>query len=141
MTRILVIDDDQAVRTAISLVLEREGFEVEIVGDGHAGVAAMAKAGFDIVIVDLFMPGMDGLETIKAFNLTAPSVPIIAMSGILARQAPDDAPDFLRLATTFGAVHSLHKPFRPNDLLQAVEKCLSERRKLEAGNREHLAGN
>jgi CheY-like chemotaxis protein len=141
MPRILVIDDDQAVRTAISLVLEREGFEVEIVGDGRAGVAAMAKAGFDIVIVDLFMPGMDGLETIKAFNQTAPSVPIIAMSGILARQAPDAAPDFLRMATTFGAVHSLHKPFRPNDLLQAVEKCLSDRRKPPAGNREHLAGN
>jgi CheY-like chemotaxis protein len=127
MPRILVIDDDQAVRTAISLVLEREGFEVEIAENGHAGIAAMAKAGFDIVIVDLFMPGMDGLETIKAFNETAPTVPIIAMSGIMARHASDTAPDFLRMATTFGAVQSLSKPFRPNDLLQAVEKCLSAR--------------
>jgi len=125
MPRILVIDDDQAVRAAVSLVLEREGFEVEMAEDGRAGIAAIKGGVFDIVIVDIFMPGMDGLETIKAFHETAPSVPIIAMSGVMARQASDATPDFLRMATTFGAVHSLHKPFKPQDLLQAVHHCLA----------------
>jgi CheY-like chemotaxis protein len=68
MARILIIDDDSAVRVAIRLLLEREGYEVVDAEDGRAGIAALKASVFDIVICDIFMPGMDGLETIREFH-------------------------------------------------------------------------
>lgn len=124
MARILVVDDDRAVRTAIQTLLEYEGFDVALADGGHHGLEALEAGVFDVVIVDIFMPGMDGLETIKAFHVQAPAVPIIAMSGFIFRDSSGPAPDFLKMATKLGAAYSLHKPFRPRELLQAVESCL-----------------
>ena len=126
MSRVLVVDDDTAVRTVIKTVLEREGFDVVLAGDGASGIAAIQLHAFDVVIVDIFMPGMDGLETIRVFNKYAPSVPVIAISGFLFRGTSAPAPDFLAMATKLGAAYSLHKPFRPNDLLRVVEACLGD---------------
>jgi CheY-like chemotaxis protein len=126
MSRVLVVDDDTAVRTVIQTVLEREGFDVVLAKDGTSGIAAIQRNAFDVVIVDIFMPGMDGLETIRVFNKYAPSVPVIAISGFLFRGTSTPAPDFLSMATKLGAAYSLHKPFRPNDLLRVVEACLGD---------------
>jgi CheY-like chemotaxis protein len=73
---------------------------------------------------------MDGFETIMAFRRTAPSMPIIAMSGAMTRYESSPAPpDYLQMATAFGALHRLQKPFRPHELLQTVQKSLSTGRK------------
>jgi CheY-like chemotaxis protein len=126
MSRVLVVDDDKAVRNAIKTVLEHQGFDVVLAEDGRSGIAAVQGHSFDVVIVDIFMPGMDGLETIRAFNKHAPSVPVIAISGFLFRHSAQPAPDFLTMATKLGAAYSLHKPFRPKDLLRVVEACLAD---------------
>jgi DNA-binding response OmpR family regulator len=126
MRRILVIDDDRSVRTAIKTLLEHERFEVVATEDGRAGLEALESTPFDVVIVDIFMPGMDGLETITAFHRRAPRVPIIAMSGFMFRDSAEPAPDFLSMATKLGAACSLHKPFRPRDLIAAVRACLHQ---------------
>ena len=125
MPRILVVDDDTSVRMAIQTLLEHEGFDVATADSGQHGLDALNATAFDVVIVDIFMPGMDGLETITAFHQRAPTVPIIAMSGFLFRDAASPAPDFLSMATKLGAAYSLHKPFRPRELLEAVTACLS----------------
>lgn len=125
MTRILVVDDDKAVRTAIKTILEHNGFDVVVVEDGRAGVAAVQDKPFDVIIVDIFMPGMDGLETIRLFHNHAPEVPVIAISGFMFRDSAKPAPNFLSMATKLGAAYSLAKPFRPKDLLRAVEYCLT----------------
>src|SRR5262245_50312505 len=125
MARVLVIDDDHAVRAAIVTVLEHQGLEVIAVEDGHSGIEAIRGQKFDVIIVDIFMPGMDGLESIRAFKRYAPSVPVIAISGFLFRDSSRPAPDFLAMATKLGAAHSLHKPFRATDLLRLVEQCLT----------------
>ena len=125
MARVLVIDDDAAVRTAITTVLEHHGLEVVAADDGHSGIEAIQQQKFDIVIVDIFMPGMDGLESIRAFKRYAPSVPVIAISGFLFRDSSRPAPDFLAMATKLGAAYSLHKPFRAPELLRLVESCLA----------------
>jgi DNA-binding response OmpR family regulator len=130
MSRVLVVDDDKAVRTAIKTVLEHNGFDVVVAADGRSGIAEVQGHNFDVVIVDIFMPGMDGLETIRAFNKHAPTVPVIAISGFLFRDSAKPAPDFLSMATKLGAAYSLHKPFRPRDLLRVVEACLSDHGKL-----------
>lgn len=123
MSRILVVDDDTAVRGAIKTVLERDGHEVVLAGNGRAGVSAVENNAFDVVICDIFMPGMDGIETIHAFHKTNPHMPVIAMSGFTFRDSHGPAPDFLSLATKLGAAYSLRKPFRPQELLKAVREC------------------
>jgi DNA-binding response OmpR family regulator len=106
--------------------LELEGFDVIVAEDGRRGIAAIQRHNFDVVIVDIFMPGMDGLETIRIFNKHAPSVPVIAISGFLFRDSSIPAPDFLSMATKLGAAYSLQKPFRPKELLRVVEACLTD---------------
>jgi CheY-like chemotaxis protein len=79
-------------------------------------------------MIDIFMPGMDGLETIKGFRERAPTVPIVAMSGFRFRNscmAP--APDFLGMAAKLGATYCLQKPFGPQQLMTAITTCLGER--------------
>jgi CheY-like chemotaxis protein len=94
-----------------------------LAGNGRAGVSAVENTAFDVVICDIFMPGMDGIETIHAFHKTNPDMPVIAMSGFMFRDAHGPAPDFLTLATKLGAAYSLRKPFRPQELLKAVRDC------------------
>jgi DNA-binding NtrC family response regulator len=133
MHRVLVIDDDRSVGTAIKTMLERDGYSVLLAQDGRNGIAAIGPGRFDVVIVDIFMPGMDGLETIRHIQYHAPLVPIIAISGFLFRGPSESTPDFLSMATKLGAAHSLQKPFRPRDLLDAVEKCLAEAIRIPKG--------
>jgi CheY-like chemotaxis protein len=126
MPRILVIDDDTAVRNAIKLVLEQDGYDVVPAHSGRAGIAALQSGRFDLVICDIFMPDMDGIETIHAFHQVSPRLPVIAMSGFMFRDGHEHAPDFLNLSTKLGAACSLRKPFRPRELLGAVAQCLAD---------------
>ena len=127
MARIEVIDDDQAIRTTIKLLLEREGHEVVLAEDGRRGIEQFQEGQFDLLIVDIFMPGMDGLETIRSIHRMQPDIPIIVISGYGFRTALESVPDFLNMAMKFGAVSSLQKPFRPSQLLSAVTACLQDR--------------
>ena len=81
MSNILVIDDDPAVRMTIRLVLEREGHTVKLATDGLAGMKAIKAGGIDLLIVDIFMPGMDGIETIREVRQHQPDLPAIVISG------------------------------------------------------------
>jgi CheY-like chemotaxis protein len=121
---ILVVDDDPAVRTTVALLLERSGHRVAIAADGRAGIAALAAGGVDMLIVDLFMPGMDGIETIREVRKYQPQLPIIVMSGTLLDTTSPGAPDFLAMAVKLGAVRSIQKPFKPRDILKTIEELL-----------------
>src|SRR5262249_24248118 len=83
---------------------------VVAVKDGQSGIEAIQQDKFDVVIVDIFMPGMDGLESIRAFKRHAPSVPVIAISGFMFRDSSRPAPDFLAMATNLGAASLLSPP-------------------------------
>ena len=124
MARILIIDDDPAVRAAMQMVLEREGFEVNAVGDGPTGIKLVAAEDFDLLLVDLFMPGMDGLETIRQVNGHKPGLPVIIMSGLSFASAGAQPTDFLAMAGKLGATGNLKKPFRPRELLAVVTEGL-----------------
>jgi CheY-like chemotaxis protein len=122
---ILVIDDDHAVLATIKMLLERDAHVVVVTDDGRKGLDLFETGPFDLLIVDIFMPAMDGLETMNLARRYRPEVPVIVMSGHAPRSAVEAAPDFLRMATKLGAVSSLQKPFRPHDLLAAVNSSLS----------------
>jgi CheY-like chemotaxis protein len=126
MASILVIDDDRAVLTTVRILLERDAHAVETVDNSRAGLQLFETKRFDLLIVDIFMPGMDGFETMNRVHQSRPEIPIIVMSGHQFRSATDQAPDFLHMATKLGAVSSLQKPFRPQELLTAVAGSLSD---------------
>jgi DNA-binding response OmpR family regulator len=118
-TRILVIDDDACVGAAIQAILVRHQCCTVIASRAHAGIHAFEASEFDVVMVDLFMPGMNGLDTITRIRSTS-AVPIIAMSGFRLRNSLDADQDFLGMAKLRGAMISLRKPFSPSQLVAAI---------------------
>lgn len=122
LAKILVVDDDKAVQATIRLLLERAGHSVAVAGDGRSGLAMFQTGAFDLLFLDIFMPGMDGLETMRLVHQQQPRIPIIVISGNPVSFA--SGPDFLTMATRLGAVRSLQKPFRPAALLAAVADSL-----------------
>jgi DNA-binding response OmpR family regulator len=126
MARILVVDDDPMVCMAIEVYLARHTFEVVVADGGEAGLRAFDDGGFDVMLVDIFMPHMRGFESIRIFHERAPSVPLIAMSGYAFANLNAPAPDFLRMALELGASRCLRKPFAPGALLAAINECLAE---------------
>jgi CheY-like chemotaxis protein len=127
---ILVIDDDPAILSVAELQLKRDVHQVVVAREASKGLRALETEPFDLVLVDIFMPEMDGLETINHVHRLCPGLPVIVMSGYQFEAALAPRPDFLHMATELGATSSLKKPFRPADLLQAVAICLERR----AGN-------
>jgi CheY-like chemotaxis protein len=126
LAKILIVDDDSAVRATVQLVLERAGHSVVTAGDGRKGVALFESEDFDLLFLDIFMPGMDGFETMRLVHQQQPQVPIIVISGNPVTF--DSGPDFLTMATKLGAVSSLQKPFKPAALLAAVARSLESAR-------------
>jgi DNA-binding response OmpR family regulator len=128
MARVLVIDDDKSVCAAIETLLRHQDCIAILAESGSVGARAFEASHFDLVMVDIFMPGMDGLQAIKGFREKAPTVPIVAMSGFRFRNscmAP--APDFLGMAAKLGATYCLQKPFGPQQLMAAITACLGEK--------------
>jgi CheY-like chemotaxis protein len=124
MASILVIDDDRSVLLTIRILLERAGHPVEAVDNSRTGLQLLETQNFDLLIVDIFMPGMDGFETMKLVHQSRPDMPVIVISGQQFSLSSYPSPDFLHMATRLGAVSSLQKPFRPSELLAAVNGIL-----------------
>ena len=122
MKRILVIDDDEVVRSTACAVLEAAGYQVFEAGDGVAGLRVHREQSPDLVLVDLFMPEMDGLEFIRKLRVECPDAMIVAMSS----GGRMGSPDMLAAAAVFGAARTLQKPFDPRALLTALRDVLDE---------------
>ncbi len=121
MPRILIIDDDAFMRLALRHALERRGHQVVEAGDGKAGLAVYKDTVFDLVVTDIIMPGMEGLETVLALKKFSPHLKIIAMSA----GGKGDADDYLRLAASFGALRTLRKPFEADEFISTVDAVLA----------------
>lgn len=124
MVRVLVVDDDPSICAAMRTWLECRGYDVVHADGPIPGLDVLEQAKFDVMIVDIFMPGMYGFESIRAFHQRAPNVPLIAISGLMFRDHLTPAPDFLRMATSLGATCCLRKPFTPSQLVDAIETSL-----------------
>lgn len=129
MPRALVIDDESYVRATILLVLEANGFAVVAVENARLGLSELKKTQvdaprFDLAIVDIYMPEMDGVQLIKELRERSPTLPIIAMSGVFIRGSDRTVLDILPTAPGLSGITCLKKPFRPNDLMQAIQKAV-----------------
>jgi CheY-like chemotaxis protein len=119
--RILLVEDDASVLAAVSRLLVRTGYEVTAAPDGAEGLRLWREQGADLVLTDLQMPRMNGLEVILQLHAYAPRLPVIAMSG--GERSRDL--DLLGSAGLLGAVQLLSKPFTSDELAAAIAAATS----------------
>jgi DNA-binding response OmpR family regulator len=121
MPRILLIEDDNLLRRALRIGLERSGYEVSEATNGREGLTAFKTAPADLVVTDLIMPEVEGIETIRGLRKMGIGVPIIAISG----GGRCSADEYLHVATLLGASQVIEKPFEIDALRTAVAQLLA----------------
>jgi len=121
MARILIIDDEELVLFTLRSILEDVGHDITTAADGREGLDCFGSGLFDVVITDIIMPVMPGLEAIVQLRRRDPDVKIIAISG----RRPIGNLDSLHAAREFGANRALGKPISRTDLVEAVDACLA----------------
>lgn len=124
MTSILIIEDEKPMADAIRYSLEAEGFEVEIATDGEQGLRRFDEGRYDLVVLDLMLPGMDGLEICKRMRL-AGSTPVIMLT------AKDSEMDRV-LGLELGADDYITKPFSMRELTARVRAVMRRSQASEA---------
>ena len=124
MADIIVIDDDPRYRRLIARALTGAGHTVRQAGDGAEGLAMCLLRTPRLVITDLVMPGMEGIETILELARQRPGVAVLAISGA------EPGSVYLRAATALGASAALSKPFTIDQLLTTVEGLLAADQKV-----------
>jgi CheY-like chemotaxis protein len=122
MPTILLIDDDEALRNVTAEILMGAGYTVDDAPDGKSGLALYETGHQDLIITDIAMPDMDGLELITNLSRVNPRPPIIAMSG----DSQFSESVYLPTARHLGVQATLSKPIRAEKLLQTVEKVLAD---------------
>lgn len=120
MTRVLIIDDEDLVRSAFRLALERAGFEITEAANGKLGLDCLIRHGADLVVTDLIMPEKDGFETIEEIRNLHPAIPIIAVTG----GGPSGPNRLLDRVREMGVGVTLRKPVNRRELLTAVDAAL-----------------
>jgi CheY-like chemotaxis protein len=118
MQRILVVDDDRSTRHLIRLQLRSAGYSVETAGDGRAALARLRRKRFDLVLLDVWMPGMDGLEMLSRLR-DEPSQPKVVV------MTADDTSETLLRAIREHAYKYVTKPVEPRDLIELVGGVLA----------------
>ena len=118
--RILLIDDEEAVRLTVGEILRRAGYEVQSANDGKSGLDLFRRQNFDLLITDLLMPERDGLETIMELRRGRTPLKIMVISGC----GQTLGSEYMQIARHLGADYSLPKPFTRVELLAVVAKLL-----------------
>lgn len=117
--RILVVDDNLDILHFMQAALETAGYEVQTAAEGAQALVLLAQRHAGLLITDIFMPGRDGIETLRDCRIRFPETRIIVMSGGGGRQL-----DYLPAAELIGADATLRKPFAVEQLLDTVQKVL-----------------
>ena len=121
---ILIIDDDEIVRTSCRRILEPEGYFIRTAGNGNEALSSLKSHPFDLVLTDLMMPGMDGIEVLIRIKETWPDIDVIIMTGYGTVKTAIKA-------MKIGVFDYIEKPFTPEDLLSLIIQA-TERKRLSA---------
>ncbi|MEK6717015.1 MAG: sigma-54 dependent transcriptional regulator, partial [candidate division NC10 bacterium] len=119
--RVLIVDDEEQMRDLLAKVLEKNGFQVAAAGDGAQALALLEKEPVDLVVTDVRMPGLGGMEALKAIKELNPDIIVIIMT---AFGSIDQAVQ----AVKEGAYDYINKPFKIDEMLLTIRKALEERR-------------
>ncbi len=120
MARILVADDQDYIRSFLRMMLEKDGHEVDEAGDGNSALSLCRENHYDLVLLDIFMPDKDGIETIVLLVNEFPGIRIVAMSG----GGPVHYLEALERARSLGAVAGIAKPFGTKDIREIIARVL-----------------
>lgn len=120
--RVLVIDDEAIVRVSCQRVLEPEGFIVDVTSRGDEALQMMERQSYDVVLTDLKMPDMDGLEVLREIKKKWPDIQVIVITGYGTISTAVQA-------VKLGAYDVIEKPFSPETILNVVKKALEEAEK------------
>lgn len=118
---ILVVDDDASVLTLIETVLVGAGYRVLTTDDGREALRRLEQTAVDLVILDIFMPDHDGIETLGEIRRKHPGLPVLVISGA------DAGSSYLRAAMAFGATTTMGKPFSFDELIETVGGLVGDR--------------
>ncbi len=116
MPKILVADDEPDVREFLHDELTKAGFSVTTVASGADAVVMAAEGAFDLFVLDMYMPGLDGIQTTRVLRKIAPDVPILGLTGYVGQ-------GYMAQAAHFG-VTCLSKPISMVDLIQEINEAL-----------------
>lgn len=119
--RVLVVDDEDSIREYLSMMLEREGYEVTSSADGKKAARFCAKEAFDVVVTDIQLPGLTGIELLSSLRERDPSVPVIIVTGHASQESAIEA-------LNLGAFYYLLKPVSNEELKQVVRNALEVHR-------------
>jgi len=136
--RILVVDDEAVIREGIRRILGGEGYQVDTSGSGRLALEKVQEESYDVVITDLKMPGMDGMEVLKAIKILQPEVPVIIITGYATVETAVEA-------MKSGAFDYISKPFTAEQIIEKAKAAVSQRafvlESAEIGkNLEHYPG-
>ncbi len=112
---VLVVDDDYSIRALFKQILSNPGFAVIEAESGEAALAVIKNRHFVVAFIDVVLPGMDGLETLKALRKRHPHLPVVMMTGYAME-------NLVALSRYYGAMEFLNKPFEDNVILKAIER-------------------
>lgn len=119
MSKILVIDDERSIRSTLKDILEYEKYQVDLAEDGQQGIDLVRKNEYDIVLCDIKMPGMDGIEVLEKIQILAPDVPVVMISG---HGNIDTAVESIKK----GAFDYIEKPLDLNRLLITIRNAMDK---------------
>jgi len=128
MSRILIVDDEQGIRKSLAGLLSDEGYDASVAADGEAALGAVREHPADLVLLDIAMPGRDGIDVLEEMRRAWPRLPVIMMSG-------HGTIETAVRATQLGAFDFIEKPLGAEKLLLTIRHAL-ERSRLERENRE-----
>ena len=121
MGRILLVDDEEIMRSSLSDWLREDGYEVLAVEDGYKALTEAENADWDLAIVDLKMPGIDGIEVLKSVNKIKPDLPVVIMTAYATV-------DTAVIAMKEGAADYIVKPFNPEEISLVINKIIEHQR-------------
>lgn len=127
LPQLLVVDDEETFRETVSKLFTSRGFDVSTASDGALGMRAVLRGGIEVVILDVKMPGLDGIETLRELKRIQPDLEIIILTGHLLKSTEQEG---LKL----GAFAYLTKPCTFADLIATVVAALDARTRRLAGH-------
>ncbi len=119
-TRVLIVDDEAVIRDGLKRILDNDRFAVETCTSGYSAIELLHECEFDLIVTDLKMPGMNGIEVLKAVSALQPDVPVIMITGYASVETAVEA-------MKNGAVDYISKPFAPDQFMEKVEHALEQR--------------
>jgi YesN/AraC family two-component response regulator len=119
---VLVVDDEKIIHESCGRILREEGYEVETASSGHEALERLKEKHYNLVLTDIRMPGMDGIETLEKMRKKVPDITVVMFTGY---SSVETARDSMKL----GAFDYLPKPFTPEELLAVVKKAIEKEMK------------